>query len=164
MANTRVTRLTAGSKAPHFACLDSHGQEFHSEDLLGRPTILFFYPAAFTPGCTKELCEFRDAEVSLEQLGYQVIGISSDQPSRVADWAKKNRAHFPMLVDPAKLVHKLFGIDRSTHLISMISGGRSRSTFVIDASGVITHAMYNVNSMNHVAELQAILQNETHAR
>lgn len=125
--------------------------------MLGQGWIIFFYPAANTLGCTKEACDFRDSEASLAALGYRLLGISADSVAVNASFHANQSLNYPLLSDPDKRVHRAFGIDQFTHPISLLSGGRNRSTFVIDATGRIQHALYNVRAMSHVRELRELL-------
>lgn len=125
--------------------------------MTGQAWILFFYPAANTLGCTKEACDFRDNEASLAALGYRLLGISADSVETNARFHENQNLGYPLLSDTDLAVHRMFGIDHTTHPISFISGGRNRSTFVIDSDFRIQEALYNVRAMSHVRELKELL-------
>ncbi len=164
MSERVLQRLKSGDRVPHFECLDIDGKVFSDQDLMGKRTVLFFYPAAYSPGCTKEICEFRDRKEVFAQLGYELVGISPDAPAKIRAWQSDYRTDFRMLADPSKTVHKLFGLTKFIHPMSLLGNGRSRSTFVIEPDGTLSQAMYSVNSMNHTSQLIAALQSTQPSR
>ena len=158
MSERMMQRLKPGDTVPQFECLDIDGRVFSSADLIGKRTVIFFYPAAFSPGCTKEICEFRERKAVFADLGYELVGISPDSPEKIRAWQSAYRTDFRMLADPSKTVHRLFGITKFIHPMSLLGNGRSRSTFVVESDGTLSQAMYSVNSMNHTNQLISALQ------
>lgn len=151
-------RLRPGDQAPDFTLFDTNSNRVQLSGYRGQKLVLFFYPSAETPGCTVEACDFRDNEHIFESMGYKVIGISADNTLKVKYWAEKRGLKYTLLLDPEKSVHKQFGISRWTSTMSMFTGGRSRSTFVIDADGKIEIALYSVQAFGHVKRLLGLLQ------
>ncbi|UFS57706.1 thioredoxin-dependent thiol peroxidase [Subtercola endophyticus] len=147
-------RLTAGSVAPDFTLDDSTGSPVSLHDYLGQKVVVYFYPAAGTPGCTKEACDFRDNINSLKSAGYQVLGISKDAPAALVKFAEEQALNFPLLSDVDLTVHKAYGAYGEKSLYGKIVTGVLRSTFVLDENGVISLALYNVKATGHVASLR----------
>jgi peroxiredoxin Q/BCP len=147
-------RLAAGDKAPDFTLVDQDGSEVSLHDFAGRNVVVYFYPAAMTPGCTKEACDFRDNLNSLASAGYQVIGISKDAPATLAQFRDRDHLNFPLLSDTDLTVHKLYGAYGEKSLYGKLVTGVLRSTFVVDAEGSIRLALYNVKATGHVASLR----------
>lgn len=152
--------LEAGDNAPEFELTDQHGKTISSRDLRGQKTIIFVYPAAMTPGCTKEACEFRDSEASLAAAGYRVIGLSKDAAAKQAKFAARDNLTYPLLSDPDLTLHKALGAYGEKKLYGKITVGVIRSTFVIDESWRITHALRNVKATGHVARVRKLLELE----
>lgn len=144
-------------QAPRFTLPDQDGEPVSLKDLLGSPLILFFYPAAMTPGCTTEACDFRDAHSDLLEAGYQVVGVSPDPPERNKQFREKEGLPFPLLSDPGHKVAEAFGAWGTKKNYGRESEGLIRSTFVIDTDGTIIRAMRNVRAAGHVARLRAAL-------
>jgi peroxiredoxin Q/BCP len=151
---TTTDRLQAGSPAPDFRLQDSTGAEVALDDFRGRRVVLYFYPAAMTPGCTTEACDFRDNLNSLSSAGYQVIGVSKDEPAANAEFAEQESLNFPLLSDPDLAVHKAYGAWGDKTLYGKTVTGTIRSTFVLDEQGVVTLPLYNVQAKGHVASLR----------
>ncbi|MCU1482342.1 MAG: peroxiredoxin [Subtercola sp.] len=147
-------RLTAGSVAPDFTLDDSTGSPVSLHDYRGQKVVVYFYPAAGTPGCTTEACDFRDNINSLKSSGYQVLGISKDAPAALVKFADEQALNFPLLSDVDLTVHKAYGAYGEKSLYGKIVTGVLRSTFVLDENGVITLALYNVKATGHVASLR----------
>lgn len=147
-------RLAAGDKAPDFTLVDQDGSGVSLHDFAGRNVVVYFYPAAMTPGCTKEACDFRDNLNSLASAGYQVIGISKDAPATLAQFRDRDHLNFPLLSDADLTVHKLYGAYGEKSLYGKVVTGVLRSTFVVDAEGSIRLALYNVKATGHVASLR----------
>ena len=116
--------------------------------------ILYFYPAAMTPGCTTQACDFRDNLNSLKSAGYTVLGVSQDDPAKLAEFEQSDGLNFPLLSDPDLAVHERYGAWGEKSLYGKTVIGVIRSTFVLDEEGVITHALYNVKATGHVAMLR----------
>ncbi|MFD1720060.1 thioredoxin-dependent thiol peroxidase [Amnibacterium endophyticum] len=148
------TRLAAGDAAPDFTLPDSSGKDVSLADLRGQDVVLYFYPAAMTPGCTTQACDFRDNLNSLAQAGYRVVGVSKDEPAANAEFAEQESLNFPLLSDPDLAVHKAYGAWGEKSMYGRTVTGTIRSTFVIDGEGRLTHALYNVKATGHVASLR----------
>ena len=147
-------RLEAGAAAPAFTLTDQHGASVSLTDLAGQKVILYFYPEAMTEGCTKQACDFRDNLNSLKSAGYTVVGISRDEPAKLAKFEKVDGLNFTLLSDPDRAVHELYGVWGEKSMYGKTVVGVIRSTFVLDEQGVITHALYNVKATGHVAMLR----------
>jgi len=150
-------RLSAGAKAPDFALSDKDGKTVALSDSQGKKVILYFYPAASTPGCTTQACDFRDNMASLQGAGYAVLGISKDKAAALQKFATEENLAFPLLSDPDLAVHNAYGTYGEKAMYGKTVMGVIRSTFVIDEEGVLSHALYNVKATGHVASLKAKL-------
>jgi thioredoxin-dependent peroxiredoxin len=148
-------RLAPGDPAPDFTLPDADGQPVSLSSLRGQRVIVYFYPAAMTPGCTKEACDFRDNLAELNGRGIAVLGISPDQPAKLARFRDKEGLTFPLLSDPDRAVLQAYGAYGEKMLYGKKTVGVIRSTFVIDADGHIEKAMYGVKATGHVARLRA---------
>ena len=147
-----MTRLEPGDAAPDFSLLTDTGERLALKDLRGRKVILYAYPAALTPGCTTQACDFRDSIASLKGAGYQVIGISPDKPAKLAQFVERDAITFPLVSNPDKDVLEAYGAYGEKQLYGKTVTGVIRSTFVIDAEGKIERALYNVKATGHVAK------------
>ncbi|MEV7620370.1 thioredoxin-dependent thiol peroxidase [Microbacterium sp. NPDC089321] len=152
-----TTRLEPGTPAPDFSLLNQDGESVSLADLLGEKVILYFYPAAMTPGCTTQACDFRDSISSLQGAGYTVVGVSRDEPAKLASFRERDGLTFELLSDPDHAVHTAYGVWGEKMNYGKVVEGVIRSTFVIDEHGVITLAQYNVKATGHVARLRKIL-------
>ncbi len=148
------TRLTPGDAAPNFTLPDDTGQRVSLTDFRGRKVILYVYPAAMTPGCTTQACDFRDSLQSLSAAGYAVVGLSSDPPERLAEFRDLEGLTFPLLSDPDKSIQKAYGAYGERQIHGKSVRGVIRSSFVIDENGKIDKATYNVKATGHVARLR----------
>jgi len=153
MTDTAV-RLAPGDQAPDFTLPDSTGSPVALADYRGRKVVLYFYPAAMTPGCTAEACDFRDNLNSLVSAGYQVIGVSKDAPAENAKFAEQEALNFPLLSDPTLEVHRAYSAFGEKSLYGKTVEGTIRSTFVIDERGRVSLPLYNVKATGHVASLR----------
>ena len=151
---TDSTRLAAGDTAPEFTLTDQNGQSVSLADYRGQKVVVYFYPAAMTPGCTTQACDFRDNLASLAQAGYQVLGLSKDTQAKLAKFAENDHLTFPLLSDEDLTVHQAYGAWGEKNLYGKIVTGVLRSTFVLDEAGVVTLALYNVKATGHVASLR----------
>lgn len=149
--------LQPGQQAPDFTLLNQHGEEVTLSSFRGTRVILFAYPAAMTPGCTTEACDFRDAVEPLEAAGFTVLGISPDSSEKLAAFAERDHLSYPLLSDPDRATLTAYGAFGEKKNYGRIVQGVIRSTFVIDADGAIAHALYNVKATGHVARLRKIL-------
>ena len=150
-------RLSAGAEAPAFALSDKDGKTVALSDFQGKKVILYFYPAASTPGCTTQACDFRDNMAPLQGAGYVVLGISKDKGAVLQKFATEENLAFPLLSDPDFAVHNAYGTYGEKAMYGKVVMGVTRSTFVIDEKGVLSHALYNVKATGHVATLKAKL-------
>ena len=152
------SRLSAGDKAPAFALLDDTGATVKLTDFAGRRVVLYAYPAAMTPGCTTQACDFRDSLDSLNAAGLSVVGISPDKPEKLAKFRERDGLTFPLVSDVDKAVLTAYGAYGEKPLYGKTVTGVIRSTFVIDVDakgkGVIERALYNVKATGHVAKLR----------
>ncbi len=147
-------RLAPGDLAPDFTLPDASGREVTLSSLRGQRVIIYFYPAAMTPGCTKEACDFRDSRSDLSDAGFTVLGISPDPPAKLARFAEKEGLTFPLLADTGRVVLAAYGAYGEKMLYGKKSVGVIRSTFVIGADGRIENAYYGVQATGHVARLR----------
>ncbi len=152
MAETK--RLEVGDKAPAFTLLDADGEKVSLSSYKGRKVIIYFYPAAMTPGCTKQACDFRDSLAELNGAGLDVIGISPDKPEKLAKFRERDSVNFPLLSDPDKTTLTAYGAFGEKKLYGKVVEGVIRSTFVVDEKGNIEVAQYNVKATGHVAKLR----------
>ena len=148
-------RLVPGDPAPDFTLPDADGQPVALSSFRGQRVIVYFYPAAMTPGCTKEACDFRDNLSDLNGQGLAVLGISPYQPAKLAKIRDKEGLTFPLLSDPDHAVLEAYGAYGEKVLYGKRTVGVIRSTFVIGADGTIEKAMYGVKATGHVARLRA---------
>ena len=147
-------RLGPGEKAPDFTLPDADGNQVSLSSLRGQRVIVYFYPAAMPPGCTKQACDFRDSLAELNDAGLAVLGISPDQPAKLAKFRDKEGLTFPLLSDPDRAVLQAYGAFGEKKLYGKTTVGVIRSTFVIDADGTIEKALYGVKATGHVARLR----------
>jgi thioredoxin-dependent peroxiredoxin len=147
-------RLTAGDPAPDFTLPDADGNQVSLSDLRGRRVIVYFYPAAGTPGCTKQACDFRDNLASFQSEGFTVLGISPDKQGKLANFAAKQSLDFPLLSDEDRSVLTAYGAYGEKKLYGKTVVGVIRSTFVVDAEGKLELAQYGVKATGHVAKLR----------
>lgn len=149
--STAVTVLSQGDVAPAFALESATGETVSLADYAGQWVIVYFYPRANTPGCTKEACDFRDNLAALNDLGVSVVGISPDKLPALQKFATAQSLNFPLLSDPTKEVMKSYGAFGEKKNYGRIVQGVIRSTFLIDPSGKIAALNYNVRATGHVA-------------
>ncbi|WP_439032562.1 thioredoxin-dependent thiol peroxidase [Gordonia terrae] len=149
-----ATRLAAGDRAPAFTLPDADGNPVSLSDYAGRKVVVYFYPAASTPGCTKQACDFRDNLGELNEAGIAVLGISPDKPAKLAKFVEAEGLTFPLLSDPEKKVLTEWGAFGEKKMYGKTVTGVIRSTFLVDADGTIALAQYNVRATGHVAKLR----------
>jgi thioredoxin-dependent peroxiredoxin len=152
-----VTRLSPGDTAPLFTLPSDQDGEISLADYRGKRVIVYFYPAALTPGCTKQACDFRDSLDSLAAAGFVVLGISPDSPAKLAKFREKEGLTFPLLSDASHEVMEAYGAWGEKKLYGKVTVGVIRSTFVIDGDGLIEKAQYAVKATGHVARLRTEL-------
>jgi peroxiredoxin Q/BCP len=149
-----MTRLSPGDAAPDFTLPDADGKPVALADYRGRKVVVYFYPAAMTPGCTRQACDFRDSLAALEAAGYAVLGISPDNPEKLAKFRERDTLSFPLLSDPDRAVLQAYGAFGEKTMYGKKVTGVIRSTFVVDEQGRIELAQYNVKATGHVAKLR----------
>ncbi len=149
-----TTPLQPGDLAPEFTLPDADGKPVSLADYLGRRVIIYFYPAAMTPGCTTQAGDFRDNLSELDGAGVTVFGISPDSVERLAQFRDEQTLTFPLLSDADKATMNAYGAYGEKQLYGKTVIGVIRSTFVVDAEGKIERAMYNVKATGHVAKLR----------
>ena len=149
-----TSRLSAGDNAPDFTLTDDTGAEVSLAGLRGRKVVVYFYPAALTPGCTKQACDFSDSLDSLKSEGYEVLGISPDKAEKLAKFREKEGLTITLLSDPDKAVMDAYAAFGEKSMYGKTVQGVIRSTFVVDEQGVIEVAQYNVKATGHVAKLR----------
>ena len=147
-------RLAPGDPAPDFTLESDTGESVSLSDLRGQKVILYFYPAAMTPGCTKQACDFTDSLDALHAAGYEVLGISKDSPAKLAKFRERDHLTITLLSDPSLDVHRAYGAYGEKKMYGKTVEGVIRSTFVVDESGTIEVAQYNVKATGHVAKLR----------
>ncbi len=147
-------RLAPGDPAPDFTLPDADGNEVSLSALRGQHVIIYFYPAAMTPGCTKQACDFRDSRSDLSGAGFTVLGISPDSPAKLARFRDEEGLTFPLLSDPGRDVLKAYGAFGEKMMYGKTTVGVIRSTFVIDEDGKVEKAYYGVKATGHVARLR----------
>lgn len=152
--DTAPVRLSPGDPAPDFALSDDTGATVSLADLAGSRTVLYVYPAAMTPGCTTQACDFRDSLAALAAAGVRVVGLSPDTPARLAQFRERDGLTFPLLSDPDAAVLTAYGAYGEKSLYGKKVRGVIRSTFVLDADNRVQAAMYNVKATGHVAKLR----------
>ncbi|MBX7453716.1 thioredoxin-dependent thiol peroxidase [Mycolicibacterium sp. 3033] len=150
----QTPRLEVGDTAPPFSLPDADGNTVELSDYKGRKVIVYFYPAASTPGCTKEACDFRDNLAELNDAGLDVVGISPDKPEKLAKFRDKEGLTFPLLADPDRTVLEAWGAYGEKTMYGKTVQGVIRSTFVVDEKGKIALAQYNIRATGHVAKLR----------
>jgi len=149
-----ATKLEIGEIAPNFSLLDQDGASVALSDFSGQKVIVYFYPAAGTPGCTTQACDFRDNINSLKSAGYQVLGVSKDTPDDLKKFQADQGLNFPLLSDLELDVHNAYAAYGEKNLYGKKVTGVLRSTFVINEDGTIQLALYNVKATGHVASLR----------
>jgi peroxiredoxin Q/BCP len=147
-------KLEPGQKAPAFTLKDQDGTDVSLADYAGKKVIVYFYPAASTPGCTTEACDFRDNINSLKSAGYQVLGISKDPIGALKKFQEEQGLNFPLLSDESLAVHNAYGSYGEKSMYGKTVTGTLRSTFVLDENEDVVLALYNVKATGHVASLR----------
>ena len=151
---TDSIRLEAGDTAPAFSLSNDRGETVSLADFAGSRVVVYFYPAASTPGCTKQACDFSESLESLKTDGYTVLGISPDKPEKLAKFRDNEGLTFPLLSDPDRKVLTAYGAFGEKTMYGKTVQGVIRSTFLVDEKGNIEVAQYNVKATGHVAKLR----------
>ena len=152
-----MPRLETGQSAPAFTLNDHAGRRVSLSDFVGRNLIIFFYPAAMTPGCTTEACDFRDSLVRLQQAGYDVVGISPDKAEKLARFVEQESLTYPLLSDTDRAVMDAYGAYGEKMLYGKVVTGVIRSTIVVGPDGTVALPKYNIKATGHVASLSKAL-------
>ena len=147
-------KLETGSAAPAFSLSNQDEQQVSLSDYSGHKVIVYFYPAASTPGCTTQACDFRDNINSLKSAGFKVLGISPDAPSKLKKFKDKEGLNFELLSDPDNKIQEAYGAYGEKSMYGKTYMGTIRSTFVVDESGKIQHSFYNVKAKGHIEFLR----------
>lgn len=151
---TEYSKLEPGDTAPAFTLPDADGNDVSLADYAGKKVIVYFYPAASTPGCTKQACDFRDSLAELNGEGLEVVGISPDKPAKLAKFRDNEELTFPLLSDEEKTTLQAWGAFGEKKNYGKVYEGVIRSTFLVDEEGKIEVAQYNVRATGHVAKLR----------
>jgi peroxiredoxin Q/BCP len=146
-------RLTPGDTAPDFTALDADENPRTLAEFRGKNLVLYFYPAALTPGCTTQACDFRDNLKLLADSDFAVVGISPDKPAKLAKFRETHDLTFPLLSDPDKKILESYGAWGEKTMYGKKVTGVIRSTVVVDPAGKVAAAFYNVKATGHVAKL-----------
>ncbi|MFG3140608.1 thioredoxin-dependent thiol peroxidase [Streptomyces sp. NPDC048211] len=146
-------RLKTGDTAPAFTLPDADGKDVSLADHKGRKVIVYFYPRALTPGCTKQACDFTDNLDLLTAAGYDVIGVSPDKPEKLAKFRDEENLKVTLVGDPAKETLEAYGAFGEKKNYGKTVTGVIRSTIVVDENGKVEHAFYNVRATGHVAKI-----------
>jgi thioredoxin-dependent peroxiredoxin len=154
---TETARLAPGDKAPAFSLPDANGNKVSLAAYKGRRVVVYFYPAASTPGCTKEACDFRDNLHDLNDAGLDVVGISPDPPAKLAKFRDAEGLTFPLLSDPDRKVLTAYGAYGEKQMYGKTVQGVIRSTFVVDEKGKIAVAQYNVKAAHTATFIKRVL-------
>ena len=155
MSTSEATaRLSTGDRAPEFNLSDAAGNSVALADYRGQKVIVYFYPAASTPGCTKQACDVRDSLASLQASGYQVLGVSPDKVSKLEKFVANEELNFPLLSDEDHAVAEAYGAWGEKKNYGRVYEGLIRSTIVVDEEGTVSLAQYNVRATGHVAKLR----------
>jgi len=150
-------RIEAGDRAPAFSLPDQDGELVRLADYRGQRVVLYFYPAALTPGCSTQACDFRDSIQSLAASGLAVLGVSPDAPEQLTRFRERDSLNFPLLSDETHRVMRRYGVWGPKLNYGKVYQGVIRSTFVLDAKGRVEHALYNVKATGHVGRLRKLL-------
>ncbi len=152
-----MPKLEAGAPAPAFTLPAADGSTVSLSDFEGRRVIVYFYPAAMTPGCTTQACDFRDSLDALQAAGTAVVGISPDKPAKLAKFVERDAITYPLLSDPEHAVLEQYGAWGEKTMYGKKVTGVIRSTVVVDPEGLVELARYNVKATGHVAMLRKTL-------
>ena len=158
MTTPTAGRLSAGDAAPDFTLTSDTGDEVTLSDLRGRKVIVYFYPAAMTPGCTKQACDFSDSLDSLKGAGFEVLGVSKDKPAKLAKFRERDQLTLTLLSDESLEAHRAYGAFGEKKLYGKTVEGVIRSTVVVGEDGTVEAAQYNVKATGHVAKLRRDLK------
>lgn len=145
--------LNIGDKMPTFSVVDQNGEAVTQEQLLGKKTVIYFYPKDSTPGCTAEACSLRDSYERFLEQGYQVYGVSKDSQTSHQNFIAKNQLPFPLLSDTSTQMTQAFGAWGEKKMCGKVCIGTLRKTFVFDEQGVLVQQIDKVDTKNHAAQI-----------
>ena len=148
-----TTPLQPGDRAPQLSLTNTDGKAVTLSDLRGHRVIVYFFPKAFTPGCTTEVCDFRDHRAALAEEGYTVLGVSADPPARLAEFRDAHQVNHDLLSDPGCAAARRWGAYGPKVVNGEPTTGPLRSTFVLDADGIVVSAQYQLDPTEHVSAL-----------
>ena len=148
-----MSTIQEGDKAPNFSAKDQDGNVHELNDYKGKKLVVFFYPKANTPGCTKEACNLRDNYEALQDKGYELLGVSADSPKKQQNFKEKYSLPFPLLADEDKEVINAFGVWGKKKMFGKAFEGINRTTFIIDESGTIEEVIKKVKTKDHAAQI-----------
>ena len=152
-----MAKLKAGDKAPSFALLDQNGDKVKLSDYKGKKLLVYFYPKADTPGCTKQACDVKDSKAKLTRAKIAAVGISPDRPDRQKKFDDKYTLGFPLLSDPDHEAARAYGAWGKKSMYGKTYEGIIRSSFLVDEKGTILQASYKVKPQDTVPNAQAAL-------
>ncbi|MEP2935552.1 MAG: thioredoxin-dependent thiol peroxidase [Gilvibacter sp.] len=152
-----MNTLKVGEAVPHFAVNDQDGNLIDLNDYKGQKLIVFFYPAASTPGCTAEACDLRDHYKELSDLGYAILGVSADTEKKQTNFRNKYEFQYPLLADTNKEVINAFGVWGLKKFMGREYDGIHRKTFLIDEKGTVTHVIDKVKTKVHAQQIIDLL-------
>jgi len=153
-----MATLKEGDKAPNFTAKDQNGNPISLADFKGKTVILYFYPKDDTPGCTAEACDFRDNYQSLVGKGFEVIGVSTDDEKSHKKFETKYSLPFPLIADESKEIVEAYGVWGEKNMYGKVYMGTMRTTFIIDANGVIKKIINKVDTKASSQQVLDILQ------
>jgi peroxiredoxin Q/BCP len=145
--------LKIGDKMPDFEVVDQDGNAVSSKDLIGKKTIIYFYPKDNTSGCTAEACSLRDNYESLQAKGYNVVGVSKDSAASHRKFADKYELPFTLLADTSTQMLQTFGAWGEKKMYGKTVTGTIRKTFIFDENGVLTEIIEKVDTKNHAGQI-----------
>ena len=149
-----VKKLSAGDTAPTFSAQNEDDKTVTNAGLAGKKAVIYFFPAAGSPGCTKEAVDLQDNLALFKKAGYQIFGVSPDKPKKLKSFVDSHELQFSLLSDPELEMHKAWGAFGEKSMYGRIYKGSLRSTFAIDETGKVTHALYNVKATGHAEMLK----------
>lgn len=148
-----MNKIKVGDQLPQFSSILDDGKSINTKDIIGKPTILFFYPKDDTPGCTKEACSLRDGYDELKSHGFQLFGISPDTPQKHLKFKAKYSLPFPLIADTDLTVLQAFGIWGEKKFMGKIYDGVHRTTVISDAKGIVSHVIEKVITKDHAQQI-----------
>jgi thioredoxin-dependent peroxiredoxin len=152
-----MNTLQVGDQVPEFSTVNQNGDTVSLSDYKGKKLIVFFYPKANTPGCTAEACNLRDHYKTLQDRGYELLGVSADSAQKQNNFKAKYELPFPLLADEDKTVINAFGVWGEKKFMGKVYDGIHRMTFILNESGVVEHLISKVKTKDHAAQILDLL-------